>query len=238
MAPSSAFGGQRGQATIEYLYVVPILLMLLLASLQFVFIYEAKLTLNYATFVGTRAGALHNGAMAAIQDGLTAGMAPLFAHGETQQALKDARTVARTELGNTNLTTISILNPTSSALSAFGSEIPNDNLMYRSTDDNGGMNVQDANLLKVRVTYCVRLVVPLINRMIHLLAPAPATAIGPLDTYSGGSISATDMLKVDATTGGACNDPNNAYPYRIRVSSEAVVRMQSPFRHPVSWHIP
>jgi hypothetical protein len=29
---------QRGQATIEYIYVLPILLLLLLASLQFIFI--------------------------------------------------------------------------------------------------------------------------------------------------------------------------------------------------------
>ena len=52
---------EAGQATIEYLYVLPILLILLLGSLQFIFIYEAKQTLNYATFNGTRNGALNGG---------------------------------------------------------------------------------------------------------------------------------------------------------------------------------
>lgn len=56
-----------GQATVEYLYVLPILLLLLLASLQFAFVYEAKQTLNYATFAATRADALNGGAMVAIR---------------------------------------------------------------------------------------------------------------------------------------------------------------------------
>ncbi len=246
---------QSGQATIEYLYVIPILLILLLASLQFVFIYEAKQTLNYATFVATRAGALNNGAMTAIQDGLAAGLAPLFAHDLDQNALKLARRTAKTELANNKLAYIKIVSPNSGALSGFGAggEIPNDNLMYRSaTDEQGGMNVQDANLLKVRVTYCVRLVVPLVNRMIFGFAVAPpaAASVAKIDTsaYTGGTIAAPEMLKVappgNATLApagapaGLCGDPTNAYPYRIPVTSEAVVRMQSPFRDPGKWAAP
>ena len=232
-----------GQATIEFLYVVPILLILLLSSLQFAFIYEAKQTLNYATFAATRAGALNNGAMAAIQDGLTSGLAPLFNHGENLQALKDARTVAKTELGNIKLARIQIVNPTSSAWSGFGGsgEIPNDNLMYRSTTETfDGMNVQDANLLKVRVTYCVRLIVPLVNRMIYGFAVGTGVSSVKGDTYTSGAIAAPDLLKMGTPTGasGLCVDPVNTYPYRIPVTSEAVVRMQSPFRDPGVWTAP
>lgn len=228
---------QAGQATIEYLYVVPILLLLLLASLQFVFIYEAKHTLNYATFAATRAGALNNGSLAAIQDGLAAGLAPLFAHDTTQKALKDARATAKTETGDSKLALIEILNPTAIALTGFqnsNGEIPNDNLMYRSdTDLQDGMNVQDANLLKVRVTYCVRLVVPLVNRMISSFTVAPPLQGAKIDSYTGGSIAAPELLKVEApgASSGLCSDPTNAYPYRIPVTSEAVVRMQSPFKN-------
>jgi Flp pilus assembly protein TadG len=238
---------QSGQATIEYLYVVPILLLLLLASLQFIFIYEAKQTLNYATFVATRAGALNNGAMAAIQDGLAAGLAPLFAHDTTQDALKVARRTAKTELGNNKLALIEIVNPNAGALSGFGGsgEIPNDNLMYRSASDlQGGMNVQDANLLKVRVTYCVRLVVPIVNRMIFGFAVAtPATQATIDSSYAGGKIAAPELLKTatPGTAGGLCYDNNpasNAFLYRIPVSAEAVVRMQTPFRDPGTWTAP
>ncbi|MDP1612850.1 MAG: TadE/TadG family type IV pilus assembly protein [Sulfuritalea sp.] len=244
---------QSGQATIEYIYVLPILLLLLLASLQFVFIYEAKQTLNYATFVGTRAGALKNGSMAAIQDGLAAGLAPLFAHkigaATELDAVKLGRRTAKTELANPLLAKIEIVNPTPGALAGFGTEIPNDNLMYRDpaiTKD--GMNVQDANLLKVRVTYCVRLVVPIVKNMIFGYAVATPTAPAKIDsTYSGGTIAAPEMLKVappgTASThpSGLCYDNNpvtNPVFYRIPVTSEAVVRMQTPFRNPGSWTAP
>ena len=227
---------QAGQATVEYLYVLPILLILLLGSLQFIFIYQAKQTLNYATFNGTRNGALNAGKMAAIQDGVTAGLAPLFVHDETQQALKDARKLAYTELTNAKLARIEILNPTPGALSGFGGTIPNDNLMYRAEDDiKDGVNVQDANLLKVRVTYCVRLVVPLVNRMIYAFTVAPPSTPDKIDTtYGGEKIAASDILKVGAPGGasGLCVLPTDPYPYRIPVTSESVVRMQTAFTAP------
>ena len=239
-----------GQATIEYLFVVPILLLILLASLQFVFIYEAKMALNYAAFVGTREGALKNGSMAAIQDGLASGFAPFFVHGTNQQALKDGRAQAKAELGNSSLALITIVNPTSDAYSNFANaagEIPNDNLMYRPITPSGDMNVQDANLLKVRVTYCVRLVVPIINRMIYGFVVNPPATPAKIDsaTYNGSHIAAPELLKVAPATGSASGlcvvaakaaDPN--YTYRIPVTSEAVVRMQSPFQDPGSWTAP
>ena len=46
-------------------------------------------------------------------------------------------------------------------------EIPNDHLMYRVANDGEGMSIQDANLLKIRVTYCVKLVVPFVDRIIY-----------------------------------------------------------------------
>ena len=240
---------QGGQATIEYIYVLPILLLLLLASLQFIFIYEAKQTLNYATFVGTRAGALNNGAMAAIKDGLAAGLAPLFAHkigsATDLDAVKLGRRTARTELANPKLAKIEIVNPTAGALGGFGGEIPNDNLMYRDPAIlKGGMNVQDANLLKVRVTYCVRLVVPIVKNMIFGFAVAPPSAPATIDsTYAGGAIAAPELLKVAApgTSSGLCYDNDagsNPVFYRIPVTAEAVVRMQTPFKDTGQWTAP
>ncbi len=240
------WAGQRGQATVEYLYVIPIMLIILLASLQFIFVYEAKLALNYATFTGTRAGALKNGSMAAITSGLASGLTPLFTHGKNLQALKDGRTMAKDELGNNKLALITIVNPTAGAYAGFANgagEIPNDNLMYRSdTDLSDNMNVQDANVLKVRVTYCVRLVVPIVNRMIYSFAVNPPAVAAKIDSagYKGESIAAPELLKVAPGGNGAglCIDPTNAYPYRLPITSEAVVRMQSPFQNPGTWTAP
>lgn len=236
---------QAGQATIEYLYVIPILLILLLGSLQFIFIYQAKQTLNYATFYGTRNGALNNGLMTSIQDGVVSGLAPMFVHDETLTALKTARKLALKELSDNKLARIEIINPTSSALAEFANndgQIPNDNLMYRPTDTgSSGMNVQDANLLKVRVTYCVRLVVPIVNRMIYAFTVSKPTVPDIIDSsYGGEQIAAPDMLKVTPGAGGngLCYDPDNEYPYRIPVTSESVVRMQTPFGDPGLWVAP
>ncbi|HTH95258.1 MAG TPA: TadE/TadG family type IV pilus assembly protein [Rhodocyclaceae bacterium] len=244
--PVSSPRHQAGQATIEYLYVLPVLLLILLASLQFIFIYEAKQTLNYAAFVGTRNGALNAGDMGMIEAGVASGLAPLFAHGDSTDGgadnltgLKVAHALAVSELSNASLARIEILNPTPSALDAFGGTIPNDNLMYRPSDDiKGGVNVQDANLLKVRVTYCVRLVVPLVNRMIYAFTVAPPSTPDKADTLSiNDRYSPAELLKNSVGTGASnalCVVPNDPYPYRIPVTAEAVVRMQTAFTDPGS----
>ncbi|MBV8063290.1 MAG: pilus assembly protein, partial [Nevskia sp.] len=249
----------RGQAAVEYLYVIPILLILLFGAIQFTFIYEAKLTLNEAVFTGTRQGALNNGSMAAIQDGLEAGLTPLFTHGVNLQALKDGRTAAHQLLSGTTpqLATTWIVNPNSAALSGFAqtqydgsSAIPNDNLMYRDpTALNGGMNVQDANLLKVRVSICYPMVVPIINRIIYTVVSGLPTTPVLIDSssYGGQSIAAPELLKsgINGTaTGPNCPVPDTTdangtvHNYSITITSEAVVRMQSPFADPGSWSFP
>ena len=49
--------GQRGQAIVEIAYVVPVFLFILLAILEFGFMFNHHLTLEYATREGARAGA-------------------------------------------------------------------------------------------------------------------------------------------------------------------------------------
>jgi hypothetical protein len=241
MRPSIGSRRQSGQAIAEYIYVFPILIMLILGAIQFGFIYQTKATLNYATFAATRQGALNNGSMSAIVDGLTSGMMPLFAHSSSTggsrnlELLKNAWTLANAQVTDPKLTLITIVSPTSSTLSAYqgksesGDEIPNDNLMYRDTNiAGGGMNLQDANLLKVRVTYCYRMAVPILNKLIYNLV------IDPPATASTGN-TAADML---ASSGGGsttkrCTGIDDEY--RIPITSEAVVRMQSPFKDPGKW---
>src|SRR5450631_4211634 len=70
--------GQRGQAMIEYLIIFPALLLLVLGAIQFALIYQAKFTLNYATFMGARQGALKNAKLTSIKDGVAGGMTPMF----------------------------------------------------------------------------------------------------------------------------------------------------------------
>ena len=161
---------------VEYLIILPVLLLLVLGVIQFALIYQAKSTLNYATFMGARQGALKNANMFSVMDGVAGGMTPLFMRTTDAAAIQDlakARIIAAIEIFNPLTAKVEILSPTQEAFDEFmvDGEIPNDNLMYRSSDagKESGMSIQDANLLKVRVTYCVKLVVPFADRVIYAL---------------------------------------------------------------------
>ena len=152
------------------------------------------------------------------------------------RVLKTARKLADDQMNDSKMTHIKIVNPTPAALRAksglsdSGNEIPNDNLMYRDTSVSGSanMNIQDANLLKVRVTYCYKMAVPILNKLIYNLAIDP-----PSVPVVGNT--AADMLASEggsSTTRLCTNIPDE---YRIPITSEAIVRMQTPFQNPGKW---
>jgi Flp pilus assembly protein TadG len=68
----------RGQSMVEFLIVLPSLLLIVLGILQFSLMYQARNLLNHATFIGARQGALSGGDMTSIKDGVASAMAPLF----------------------------------------------------------------------------------------------------------------------------------------------------------------
>ena len=197
---------QRGQAIVEYIIIFPILLLLMLGALQFALIYQAKFTLNYAAFMGARQGALKNASMNSIKDGVAAGMAPLFMRTGGAPFLDDlakARIISAIEIFNPLTAKVEIISPTQAAFDALkqGSELPNDNLMYRSGDGDG-MSIQDANLLKIKVTYCVKLVVPFVNRMIYFMVNGIAGVERMTHEFFGG----LDPTKALPTTPNMCTN--------------------------------
>jgi hypothetical protein len=162
---------QRGQAIVEYIILFPVMVLLILGTVQFALIYQAKATLDYATFMAARQGALKNAKKLYIKDGLAEGMTPLYANGSDLVGMLRGRAVAMIEAFNPLATEVDILNPTKEAYDAnkVGDEMPNDNLMYRPTTVNGGESIQDANVLTIKVKYCVPLIVPLVNKVIYSL---------------------------------------------------------------------
>lgn len=91
----NALRSQAGQSMVELLVILPVMLLLILATIQFALIYHAKITLNYAAYEAARAGSL-NGANAyqdgsanadvsqydAVKEGLARGLAPLYSYYE------------------------------------------------------------------------------------------------------------------------------------------------------------
>lgn len=165
---------QQGQGMTETLITLPVLLFIGAALLQLYFIWETKLTLNQATLMAARAGAVSsidvNQMNSALAKGLIPSLAPDLNNPDTtvNAAYNDAFTQSETWVTNNSL--LRIANPTVEAFADFdtGAGIPNDHLQARSTAAGvqSGVNVQDANLLRIQVAYGLDLNIPFVGPMI------------------------------------------------------------------------
>lgn len=150
---------QHGASLVEFVIVIPLILGLVLAMIQAGFVMMGKSLLNYATFEAARAGAVENARLEPIQKGLARGLIPLYGGGRTSSAILNSFIKAQADLSTH--ATIQILSPTTEAFADYAvtenniRQIPNDNLSFRpaSVSNNSGVNIQDANLLKIRVIY-------------------------------------------------------------------------------------
>lgn len=222
---------QRGQSMTEFIIVTPVMLLLVFGTIQFALIYQAKTTLNYATFEAARVGALNAARRDPIERGFARGMAPLYTHKDDIDSLQEGREQVMKDIRR-GFVCIQRINPPDKAFKDFAipdeaGEIPNDNLKYRSParGSNSGLTLQDANLLKLKVTYCYPLYVPIVNRTIMAALSPVATSDGtfvdnpifhpegspPIPVKPSGKFQ-TQCLRAD----------------RIPISAQAIVRMQSP----------
>jgi hypothetical protein len=202
----------RGTAIVEAVIALPILLVVILGAIQFGLIYEAKATLNHASLQAARAGAVSNAEPGAIRRGLARGLAPLYSPDSSLQGV--VSTVAQLNAALMTDARVRILNPTRQAFTDFGEEaagireIPNDRLHARSTATGAasGLNIQDANILKLEVTYGYELKVPLVNWFISRV----------LQRARGGARDAFEQQLLRRTL--------------LPIVAAATVRMQSPAR--------
>ncbi|MBU2885276.1 pilus assembly protein [Gilvimarinus agarilyticus] len=243
----------RGQAMIEFVIIIPVLLLLIFGAIQIAFIYSAKTTLNYATFQAARVGATNHATYSALRRGLVRGMAPLFTNSSSLGNMRDdieagvdsagTRRDAVSEVDT--YTRIIRINPTSAMLelSGFGEStddnvaIPNDNLMYRPTWEVDGASIQDANLLKIRVQYCYKLMVPLVNKIIGNLSELNNSkdpgSYHEHHTVNDPRFADANRAEVNAAAGVTasyeqlCGD-RAANNEGFVLFAEAIVRMQSP----------
>ena len=191
----------KGQAMVEFLIILPILLMLLLGILQFAFIYQTKITLNYAAFEAARAGSLKHAQIVAMQNGFASAMAAQYTHEANSDAYILGRQVVRQQIED-GYVDIRLINPNPASFASHGYDsdvdidgddvadgvrtiIPNDNLMYRDSKVIGDQTLQDANLLKVHVGYCYELIVPFVNRILWAMQRYGPGAAPPVDANFG-----------------------------------------------------
>lgn len=201
---------QRGAAIVEATIALPLLIVVIVAAVQFAFVYQAKATLNHAALQAARAGAVSNATPSAIRHALARGLAPLASPDASLEGVAEAAANIEGEL-LTNAR-IRILNPTREAFDDFAVEVdgvrelPNDRLHARSTQRgaNGGLNIQDANLLRVEITYGYELKVPLVSGLLARL----------LSSAREGDAFHQQLLRRG----------------RLPITATATVRMQSPLR--------
>lgn len=208
-----------GQSMVETIYALPLIGGILLATLQIGLIYWAKSTLDYAAFQAARTGSLHHADTDAMKEEMVRALTPLFTVDTVGQTLGNDTIAGYNVVDSTERKEIdiAIINPTSAAFEGLAKyvtypgggrttrEIPNTSLIYRN-ESGGGMSIQDANLLKIKVTYNFRLIVPFVNTIIC--------------TFYNANLAATGSTPED------CYDSN----FRLPLVSTATVRMQTPVR--------
>ena len=170
---------QFGAAMAEFLVATPALLLLGLGGFQGVMAYNAKTVLDYATFEAARTGAVTHAQTGPMRETLGLRLAPVFGGDGSAKDAIAAITRASLDTQDTRYTKIQILNPTQQAFDDFGGpspipgvqEIQNSHLKYLPTTPGATsqVSIQDANLLKIKVTYGYRLTVPLISNVVTAL---------------------------------------------------------------------
>ncbi len=223
---------KNGQAMPEFVIIMPVLLFIVLGTLQLAFIYQAKITLNYATFEAARAGSLNKANMFAMESAMARGLAPLYTHDSNYAAFKTAKSRIKQQI-DSDFLRIEIINPSPGSYADYARNsggslsIPNDNLIYRGSrvGASSEQTIQDANLLKIQAYYCFEMIVPFVNRLIWQMLNGASKAGYPL-------LKPVHMhpSPVSGTFNEECIvTKNTSGDYTgIPIRSQSIVRMQSP----------
>ena len=79
----------RGATIVEFVVVIPTLLMMIMAVLQAAFAFHAKSQVNHATAAAARAGSFENASMNSMTQAFTRGMVGYYGGGIAGVAAED-----------------------------------------------------------------------------------------------------------------------------------------------------
>lgn len=168
---------QRGSAMIEFAVVGPLIAMLGLGLLQYGMLFFAKNQINYATFMAGRAGSVGHADLGAVQRAYIRALAPMYGGGETLAEVAEAAGRASADVAD-NLR-IELLNPTKESFNDWNDPtlqallktggrrvVPNSALATKDVEvkASSGQSLQDANLLKIKITHGYLPKVPFVSK--------------------------------------------------------------------------
>lgn len=155
---------QSGVSMVETLLIFPIVMMIALWIIHLGLVYQARSNLEYAALMGARIGAVTHIDIDRMRNEIVRRMEP--------------STVGPSPVNAADVS-IQILNPTNQMFTQCGvfplnpaicdpaiatCEIPNFGLQFRSTAAScDGVNIQDANILRIRVSYRFDSRIPFMN---------------------------------------------------------------------------
>jgi len=158
---------QFGAAMVEFVAVGPAITILGMAVLQYSLMFFAKNQINHAAFMAARAGSVAHATIDSIEAAYIRALVPLYGGGENSQELMASQARVVADMNSSNLR-IEVLNPTQESFDDFATDpnlnalfnsraIPNTGISFRSDLDavgpTSGQTLQDANLLKLRITH-------------------------------------------------------------------------------------
>lgn len=205
---------QRGQSLVETVVVIGVFGTFLLGIFQAILFYRAKTIVDYAALQAAKSGATNFAEKEPMRLGLLRGLMPLYTHESGNQGLLDGYAKTLVAVHNPLVTRIDVISPTRAAFDDFKmpefdgvQAIPNGSLAFRSSAPGAsGLSVQDANILKIRVVYGYKMIVPVIDKIVINIFRS--------GLYKGMSASEVAMLESG----------------RLPIVSQATVRMQTPIR--------
>ncbi|RKH86709.1 pilus assembly protein [Corallococcus sp. AB045] len=183
---NSASRGESGQAAVESALVVPLMVFLILGTLQLTTLHHARLMTEYAAYRAARTGIVNHGDCETMKSAAYMALAPTLGppesggRGRTDTLLNamevhDAYTIGTHWQQNQRFpgstlerVRVEVLNPRagpySSLFASYGSHLGGREIDF---DDYRDATVVAANLLSVRVTYFYELRIPFANWQLH-----------------------------------------------------------------------
>lgn len=240
-APSRCASRQAGVTMAEFAIVSPFALLFILGIVQVGLMYSAKAIVNEGAFLAARAGAAQNAQVDKMTPVMVKALVPFYQDSsKTNDSERIALAAAQAAADTVPCVPvvhcflkIDLINPTTEAFDDFGitsstmpghTFIPNDNLEYRPHSVKGpasGLSIQDANALRIKVTYGYELKVPLMKTVFGAVMCAVDSG---LDAFGHGNA-------VNAAA--SASDCAQFYSQgRVPIVSYATVQMQSPAWRP------
>ena len=171
---------QRGSAMIEFAVVGPLLTLIGLIILQYAMMFNAKNLVNHASFMAARAGTMQNANLGSVKVAYAKALIPLYGGGRDSAELVQA--YAKAQADTSVNAKIDLLNPTKESFEDWSDPalaakngaktIPNAGQSFKNPSvikSSSGQNIQDANLIKLKISHGYELKVPLAGTMIQFM---------------------------------------------------------------------